>query len=222
MMAPPKLPYFTGCGNSDVVAFTTEARRILANVSMDEGTAVEWLLQSLVGLPRLEVLPRLGVDVHTAEGVLEALHEAFGQQIRPGEILAKFYSRRQGKNEALLTYAQDLQQIAAKANQQQQGSLSDAQLRDKFVEGLHSASLRREVRRLCQKEGYTYLQARAEALRWQRDEEPHDEATTQQVVTTASDRDTQIAQAQKQIADLQKQIADYQKKQLAKAKQGNC
>jgi len=45
---------------------------------------------------------------------------------------------------------------------------------------------------------------------------------TQQVVTSAPDREVQMAMLQKQIADLQKQIADHQKKQLAKAKQGNC
>mgnify|MGYP003561706102 CR=1 FL=1 len=212
MMAPPQLSPFSGDGDVDL--FVAEARRILANVSMDEGTAVEWLLQALRGCAREEVLPRLGEDLKTPSDVLEALLATFGQQTLPGEILAKFYSRRQGKHEALLTYAQDIQQLVAKANRHHPGSLSDAQLRDRFVEGIQSASLRREVRRLCQNEGVTYLQARAEALRWLEDEEmTTDDAIIQQTVTQG--RDTALETLHKQVQLLTEQVAQAQKQQRA-------
>ena len=47
---PPKLPHFTGeVDGCDADEFIQEAERILRNFKMEDGTAVEWLIQALEG-----------------------------------------------------------------------------------------------------------------------------------------------------------------------------
>ena len=56
---PPKLPRFTGEADScDADEFIQEAERILRNYRMEDGTAVEWIIQALEGSARREVLTR--------------------------------------------------------------------------------------------------------------------------------------------------------------------
>ena len=56
---PPKLRKFTGeesqCEADD---FVRKAERIIVNYKMEQGAAVEWLLQVLAGCARREVLSR--------------------------------------------------------------------------------------------------------------------------------------------------------------------
>ena len=76
---PPKLPRFTeeadGC---DADEFIQEAERILRNFRMEEGTAVEWLIQALGGSARREVLTRAAGEADTAAQVLAVLAATFG------------------------------------------------------------------------------------------------------------------------------------------------
>ena len=68
---PPKLPRFTGeADGCDADEFIQEAERILRNFRMEEGTAVEWLIQALVGSARREVLTRAAGEADTAAQVL--------------------------------------------------------------------------------------------------------------------------------------------------------
>ena len=47
---PPKLPRFTGeADGCDADEFIQEAERILRNYRMEDGTAVEWIIQALEG-----------------------------------------------------------------------------------------------------------------------------------------------------------------------------
>ena len=55
---PPKLPRFTGeADGCDADEFIQEAERILRNFRMDEGTAVEWLIQALEGYAHVHPPP---------------------------------------------------------------------------------------------------------------------------------------------------------------------
>ena len=78
------------------------------NYKMEQGAAVEWLLQALAGCARREVLSRPAVT--TAAEVLSILKEAFG------DLLTAFHSRRQGIYERVLEYAQSLVMLSIKVN----------------------------------------------------------------------------------------------------------
>ena len=76
---PPKLPRFTGeADGCDADEFIQEAERILRNFRMEEGTAVEWLIQFLEGSARREVLTRAAGEADTAAKVLAVLAATFG------------------------------------------------------------------------------------------------------------------------------------------------
>ena len=63
----PKLPRFTGeADGCDADEFIQEAELILRNFRMEEGTAVEWLIQALEGYARREVLTRAAGEADTA------------------------------------------------------------------------------------------------------------------------------------------------------------
>ena len=67
---PPKLPCFTGeADGCDADEFIQEAERILRNFKMEDGTAVEWLIQALEGSARREVLTRAAGEADTAAQV---------------------------------------------------------------------------------------------------------------------------------------------------------
>ena len=76
---PPKLPRFTGreADGCDADEFIQEAERILRNFKMEEGTAVEWLIQALEGSARREVLTRAAGEADTAAKVLAVLAATF-------------------------------------------------------------------------------------------------------------------------------------------------
>ena len=76
---PPKLPRFTGEADGCYAdEFIQEAERILRNFRMEEGTAVEWLIQALEESARREVLTRAAGEADTAAQVLAVLAATFG------------------------------------------------------------------------------------------------------------------------------------------------
>ena len=123
--------------------FVREAERVIVNYKMEQGAAVEWLLQALAGCARREVLSQPAVT--TAAEVLAILKEAFGDQRGLSALLTAFHSRHQGIYEHVLEYAQSLVMLSTKVNEAKAGTVSDEMLRDRFVDGLHLSSLRRDI-----------------------------------------------------------------------------
>ena len=61
--------------------------------------------------------------------------------------------------------------LSTEVNEAKAGTVTDEMLRDRFVDGLHPSSLRRDIRRFVrERDGATFQQARAEALRWTRED----------------------------------------------------
>ena len=76
---PPKLPRFTGeADGCDADEFIQEAERILRNYRMEDGTAVEWIIQALEGSARREVITSAAGEADTAAKVLAVLAATFG------------------------------------------------------------------------------------------------------------------------------------------------
>ena len=102
---------------------------------------MEWLPQALAGCARREVLSRRPAgEATTAAELLAILKETFGDQ---RDLLTTLHSRRQGICERVVEYAQSLVMLSIKVNEA--GTVNDEMLRDRFVDGLQSLSLRRDV-----------------------------------------------------------------------------
>ena len=133
---PPKLPRFTGeVDGRDADEFIQEAERILRNFRMEDGTAVEWVIQALEGSVRREVLTRVAGEADTAAQVLAVLAATFGDHL--SALLTSFHGRRQGMGESVVGYAQHLLMLTTKLNAAQADAVNPAMLCDRFIDGLH-------------------------------------------------------------------------------------
>ena len=136
---PPKLPRFTReVDGRDADEFIQEAERILRNFRMEDGTAVEWIIQALEGSARREVLTRVAGEANTAAQVLAVLAATFGDHWGLSALLTSFHGRRQGMGESVVGYAQHLLMLTTKLNAVQVDAVNPAMLCDRFIDGLHS------------------------------------------------------------------------------------
>ena len=104
---------------------------------MEEGTAVEWLIQALEGSARREVLTRAAGEADTAAKVLAVLAATFGDHRGLSALLTSFHGRRQGMGESVVGYAQHLLMLTTKLNAAQADAVNPAVLCDRFIDGLH-------------------------------------------------------------------------------------
>ena len=179
------------------------------NCAMEPGTALEWILQSLTGCARREVLQR-SPERLTADGILRALTDTFGDTRSPTALLSAFHQKRQGAAESLLCFAHHLQRLAQQSNDKRPGNVTEETLRDQFVEGLLNPALRRDVRRYVREHPSTdFIGARAEAQRWLKEDDlPDYTATVQQ--SSASQPTNELAEVKKELARLTERMASIQ------------
>ena len=162
----PRLATFSGSPADDYEQWEEEAQRILTNFSMDPGTVTEWLIQSLAGLAREEILQRGLLDT---TNILKCLRDTFADTRSLSALLETFHSKRQTDGEGLLRYSNNLEQLYRRINQRCPNTLSSSALRDRLVNGIRKEELRREMLKwVRQTPEATFLQVRAEALHWER------------------------------------------------------
>ena len=177
-----RLPRFSG-GNNDVLStdeFCAELHRIIRRMELSPADAAEVVIGQLEGHARREVLSRGEEEIDSSEKILRVLQEIFGDK-RSGTMLrAAFHGRRQGANETILDYSYELQSLW-EGIQDREGAGPDNTLRDVFVEGLHDTALRRELqRKLRDLPATTYLHAREDARRWEREDFTHKSAAVEE------------------------------------------
>ena len=208
---PPKLPRFTGeADGCDADEFIQEAERILRNFRMEEGTAVEWLIQALEGSAWREVLTRAAGEADTAAKVLAVLAATFGDHRGLSALLTSFHGRRQGMGESVVGYAQHLLMLTTKLNAAQAYAVNPAMLCDRFIDGLHPPSLRRDIRRYAREhDDVTFHQARAEAQRWMR-EDADVEVRAEQVLVAQPQHSKELEELRAQVAALTAKTAELQ------------
>ncbi|XP_070175621.1 uncharacterized protein [Littorina saxatilis] len=202
MFSPPRLPLFTsskdGCLLDDYV---TEARRIIAHFNLEAlgGEAAEWLIQSLAGPAKKEINLHPPQATATADLVLTILQDTFGDHASSSSLLSSFFTRYQGQEEGLLSYAHSLQSLHVKINSVVPDTLTDDALRDHFIHGLFLHPLRRDLLRFVRgREAVPFAAVRAEALRWMRDD--FEVVTKQQHQATESS--TKVRSLQLQVSEL--------------------
>nr|KAG5712149.1 hypothetical protein BaRGS_014499 [Batillaria attramentaria] len=144
---PDPLPRFDGEGSSCAAeAFVEEALRRLGHYKLADGAGGRICAQ------------------RTNRG-------EFGDKRDLATLLSTFHGRRQGVAEGVYQYAHALSAAATRANKKQAGSINDGLLRDRFIDGLYPPELRRDLKRFIRGNSTaTFMDARAEALRWMRDD----------------------------------------------------
>ncbi|XP_076442716.1 uncharacterized protein LOC143281394 [Babylonia areolata] len=167
----PTLPVFTGePGKMSAEDFITEGRRVLAVYTMGDEMAAYFIYSHLQGTARRELMLRDLEDTNTPEKVINILLGVFGDGRRVTTLLSTFFSREQLPEESTLDYSHALCSMGRIIRTKRTGALTAEMLRDHFIDGLRNLLLKRELRRVVTREPHTtFIQARDEALRLQRE-----------------------------------------------------
>nr|KAG5700856.1 hypothetical protein BaRGS_024242 [Batillaria attramentaria] len=207
---PDPLPRFDGEGGSCAAeAFVEEALRRLKHYKLADGAGAEYVLSALTGCARAEILSRPADDRTTGAAILDLIQGEFGDKRDLATLLSTFHGRRQGMAEGVYQYAHALSAAATRANKKQAGSINDGLLRDRFIDGLHPPELRRDLKRFIRGNSTaTFLDAKAEALRWMRDDADA-EVTVQRILTTTTES-AEVEEMRRQMAALTAQTAELQ------------
>ena len=117
-------------------------------------------------------------------------------------LLTSFHGRRQGMGESVVGYAQHLLMLTTKLNAAQADVINPAMLCDRFIDGLHPPSLRRDIRCYAREhDDVTFHQARAEAQRWMR-EDADVEVRAEQVLVAQPQHSKELEELLAQVAAL--------------------
>jgi hypothetical protein len=147
-MAPPKLPSFSGDESSAIsfYDFTLTVRRILKNIKMYSGSAVEWLLRGLTGVARREVTMFLEENSQkSVTDILAFLDQRFNPDTNIDFLLRDFYSREQQESESIMDYSLDLQLLYKRILQKDSTAITDRSLRNHFVYHLRDSNLKLQL-----------------------------------------------------------------------------
>ena len=106
--------------------------------------------------------------------------------------------------------AQHLLMLTTKLNAAQADAVNPAMLCDRFIDGLHPPSLRRDIRRYAREHAdVTFHQARAEAQRWMR-EDADVEVRAEQVLVAQPQHSKELEELRAQVAALTAKTAELQ------------
>eukprot|EP00745_Piridium_sociabile_P017396 TRINITY_DN26159_c0_g1_i6.p1 TRINITY_DN26159_c0_g1~~TRINITY_DN26159_c0_g1_i6.p1 ORF type:complete len:315 (+),score=61.82 TRINITY_DN26159_c0_g1_i6:69-947(+) len=171
--APPKLPRFSGeLADGPAEDFTQEAHRVFRAYRMTDAVAADFLIRHLCGKARREVLSCREEEADTPLKVLNILKNIFGDSRPMANLMGQFHGRQQHPGQSVLEFAQGLKTLSGQINSRTANSISEDALRDRFIEGLAPAPLKRELRRQVREgEDVTFNMVKDEALRWMREED---------------------------------------------------
>lgn len=189
-LQPAPLPIFRGEEGEDSSVFCDAARRAIHSFNIPQLMAAEWVIASLHGPAREEILSRPADRRTTGEDILAILEEAFKTSYSALDRLRRFHGRRQGTTETVLDYGHSLAALARQANSSQRDAVPAWALRDRFIDGLSSSALRAHLReKLRQVPDCDFLTLRDDARKWARD---YPEEATVNPVTVASEQLEQL------------------------------
>jgi hypothetical protein len=166
----PRIPKFSG--DQDWQEFHGEAKRVLEAYTFPPKIAVEFLLRSLEGQARKEVLSLAKESRDTTEKILRHLQEVYGEKRSKVVLQEEFNNRRQQQGESVISFCHALQELAARVNAKAENTSKDVDVRDRFIERVSDTNHRRELPKLRVADPAVTLQkVHQEALQWQLDEE---------------------------------------------------
>ena len=145
-LRPHKLRRFSG-EEGDAEDFVREAKLFLELGPVVDPAAAAWLLGALEGRAKQEMLSMGADDVNTPCKIFAILEQQWGEHRESSTLAGAFCRRQQGLTESVGEYASNFRLLWAKTNAVQAGTLSPIMLRDTFAGGLHSVSLKRDIKR---------------------------------------------------------------------------
>ena len=159
--------------------------------------------------PHIEVKFRIRRDRTTAREIFVILQDVYGLKDSWNTLEKMFYSRNQDIGESIQDFSIALMEILMKMDKLRQSSDdgTDCKLKDRFADGVHDVSLRRELNRL-NKERPTlrFYQLRDEALDWcKKDDDPAKETAT--VESATAQEATQVSQMMQLLQEQQSQLS---------------
>ncbi|KAL8587401.1 hypothetical protein ACOMHN_062134 [Nucella lapillus] len=207
-LRPHKLPKFSG--DEDADSFIREATLMLQLQPMTDVVAVAWLFSSLEGQAKQEILSYKLEDFNSPEKFLSLLERRWGDQRDNATLSRIFFLRQQGPTESVCAYATELRLLWRKTNATQRDNLSAAMLRSAYANGLHPASLRRDLKHfLRQKPESTFSDTVQEAQRWMREDRDPDATVEQTAVANpgvVKRLETEVAILRAEMASLKEQM----------------
>jgi hypothetical protein len=175
------------CTESYISRFKTDAEK------------VDMILHFLDSKPYAEVRFRIDRSRTSSKQIFEILKEVYGLKETWSQLQQQFYSRQQEVGESLEDFSYALMEIMRKMEKMNPSVFQNADelLRERFAEGVHKISLRREMRRLNKERSkLKFCQLRDEAIAWNKDEESkaEEEPLRQESVSSTAEID-QLKQA---------------------------
>lgn len=191
--------------------WAAEIRRYVAAKGMGAADGADFAISLLEGQARREVLSLQQHEINTAQKVCSAVIAAFGEQRTAAMLRDAFFSRRQGKREAVRDYGHALMTIKAKLQDKvgaDTEAISSIEMIEHFVEGLQP-TLRKPMRRfLLHKQAgpshQSFRMVRDEAIRLEAEEQ---EETTQATAHIQAQEAVNTHSLQEQVAALSNTVA---------------
>jgi len=179
----PKLRKFSG-GEENVEEFLSEVTIYMSLHVMPAKQAATWVLEALEGEAKALILGRQSHELDTPQKVLDLLKAEWGNNQSHIKRTSAFYNRKQKPTETVSRYAANLRWLWNSCNEvlPMGAQLTEEHIKDRFVEGVRTISLRRELQRVIRYNIHNrpipLQDLVAIAKDWVRDENEDDESPT--------------------------------------------
>nr|XP_046232119.1 uncharacterized protein LOC124052199 [Scatophagus argus]XP_046232120.1 uncharacterized protein LOC124052199 [Scatophagus argus] len=167
-----KCPIFRGKSGIGLTEWLEEVQACMRARHLSVPDQAFFLFDHLEGEAREEIKYRPSEERSDPGKIIAVLQELYGCAESYVALQEAFFSRRQQEGETLLEFSLALMGLMTSVKQHAPGGIPNAEvlLRDQFVEHVLDGSLRRELKQLVRRQPTaTLLDARSEAIRWERE-----------------------------------------------------
>lgn len=167
-----KCPVFRGRVGIGLEEWIEEAQACMRARHLSTFDQAFFLFDHLEGEAREEIKYRPTADRSDPDKVIAVLRELYGPSDSYVALQEAFFSRRQQDGETLQEFSLALMGLMSAVKQNAPNGMpnADVLLRDQFIENVIDGSLRRELKQLVRRQPtVSLLDARAEAIRWERE-----------------------------------------------------
>ncbi|XP_058482270.1 uncharacterized protein LOC131457315 [Solea solea] len=170
-----KCPAFRGRSGIGLDEWIEEAQACMRARHLSTLDQAFFLFDHLEGETREEIKYRSTADRSDPAKIIVVLQELYGCTDSYVALQEAFFSRRQQDGETLQEFSLALMSLMSVVKQSAPSEMlnADVLLRDQFIENIIDGSLRRELKQLVRRQpSVSLLDARAEAIRWEREGVP--------------------------------------------------
>lgn len=214
-----KCPLFRGTYGIGVEEWVEEVRACMRTRHLGPLDQAYFIFDHLEGEARDEIRFRPRAEREDSERVLTILKELYGCSTSYVTLQENFFSRKQLEGETLHEFSHALLALMEKVVNSAPGRVTNSAvlLRDQFVENVMDPNLRRELKRLIRGDStLSFLDARAEAVRWEREGSPkvrENDSSASVCIVRASRATSQVGDSLSTREQISELVAVVQKQQ---------